>query len=59
MLKESTQELVDLATAPWSALKKAVSVIIESLDGVVGRMRKELSGIVDAIYSISNLIYFT
>lgn len=53
MVKESTQELVSLATAPWSALKTAVSVIIESLGGVVGRMRKELSGVVDVIYDIS------
>lgn len=53
MVKESTQELVDLVTAPWSALKKAVTIIIESLDGVVGRMRKELGGVVDVIYEIS------
>jgi archaellum component FlaC len=56
MVRDSTRDLVELATSPLSALKNAVSVIINSVQDVLERMNEELKGIVKVISEIGKEI---
>jgi hypothetical protein len=52
MVRNSTSELVALATEPYSVLKNAVTLIISSIHDVLSRMNNELKVVITTIAEI-------